>query len=209
MTPNEIRKNGAANVDLSGANLGGANLGGANIYGANLYSADLHGANLYGANLSGANLRYADLRHADLGGANLHDADLRGADLSEADLCGANLRDANLGGAYLSGAKLPDFAICPEVGSFTAWKKHSGGICRVFIPARAKRTSSLVGRKCRASEVKIIDGEPGHSIYAPRGKSIAYESGKYYKAYLFDPDPRVECSGGIHFFMTRKEAEEF
>jgi len=25
----------------------------------------------------------------------------------------------------------------------------------------------------------------------------------------FDPDPRVECSHGIHFFMTRKEAEAY
>lgn len=29
------------------------------------------------------------------------------------------------------------------------------------------------------------------------------------RADKYNDDPRVECTGGIHFFLTRQEAEEY
>jgi hypothetical protein len=193
-------------ADLYGANLRGADLQGADLQGADLRSADLYGANLTGANLRGANLYGADLYGADLTGANLRGANLRGANLYGADLYGANLYGADLRGADLTGAKLPNFAICPEEGSFIGWKKVSGGaILKLLIPAEAKRTSSLVGRKCRAEFVQVLDGE-GVSSYD--GKTY-YNVGATIYPDKYDDNIRVECTSGIHFFITRKEAEEY
>lgn len=36
-----------------------------------------------------------------------------------------------------------------------------------------------------------------------------YRVGKIIRPDLFDEDIRVECTNGIHFFITRKEAEEY
>ena len=194
-----------------------ANLRYANLHGADLRGADLRYANLYGANLGGANLRYAnlhdaDLRGADLRGANLRGADLRGANLHGADLRYANLHDADLRGADLDGAKLPHYQICPPTGSFRAWKKvwegDDSAIIEIEIPEDAQRTSSIVGRKCRASKVKVISGK-GESCTCAETQRLYYEEGKTVEADSFDPDPRVECTHGIHFFVTRKEAEDF
>jgi uncharacterized protein YjbI with pentapeptide repeats len=176
--------------------------------GADLYGANLQGANLRGADLRSANLRGADLRSADLRGADLRGADLRGADLRSADLRSANLYGANLQGAENVSDQLnAESMIVPESGQFEGWKKCRGGvIVHVMIPKKAKR-SNATGRKCRASEVKVLEvigAIKGVSIYT---ESIIYTKGKTVKADVWNEDRWVECGGGIHFFITRKEAE--
>jgi hypothetical protein len=195
----DLTRTNLSGANLSGANLSGANLSGANLSGADLSWANLSGANLSGANLSGANLSGADLTRANLTGANLSRADLTGADLTRANLTRANLYEANL-----TGAKLPNFLILPD-GDLIVWKKLSNGtICKLKILADVKRINSLVGRKCRAERAIVLEGE-GTGIY---NKDFKYEPGKEVIADSFDDDIRIECSHGIHFFITRKEAEE-
>jgi hypothetical protein len=198
-------------ANLGGANLGGANLGGANLGGANLGGANLGGANLGGANLGGADLGGANLRGANLRGANLGGADLRGADLYGADLYGANLYGANLRGADL-GEKLPHFQICPQEGAFIAYKATCEAVLTLEIQADSLRTSSLIGRKCRASTVKVLAAsvEAEDGIYhSKHDYDFTYQIGEIAGVDNFDADPRVECTSGIHFFMTRAEAEEY
>ena len=137
----------------------------ANLFGANLRNADLRDANLSNADLFGANLRGANLSNADLRCANLSNADLRGANLSNADLCGANLRGANLSNADLCGASIDQMMWniytvfyplqCPESGSYIGYKKASGLVVELEIPADARR-SSATSRKCRASKAKVL-----------------------------------------------------
>jgi len=200
-----------AYANLTGANLAcadlhGANLADANLTGANLTDAYLRGAYLHDANLAGANLACADLHGANLADANLHGAYLTDAYLRGAYLHGANLADANLHGAYLTDAYLPHFQICPEEGDFVGWKSLKGGvICKVLIPAEAKRTSSLVGRKCRSEFVKVLEGE---GVDRHTGK-LKYAPGKIVRPDSFDDNIRVECSHGIHFFVTRREASQW
>ena len=190
-------EDGGERADLREANLRGANLRGANLCEANLYGADLYGANLRGANLRGA----------DLYGANLYGADLYGADLRE-----ANLREANLRGAK----NIPFIPlVCPERGSFTAFKKCGSYIIELLIPQDAKRCSATT-RKCRASYAKVVaitnmDGsqaEVDHVINHAY-KPIEYKIGEYVHPDSFDDDRWNECSHGIHFFINRQEAVEY
>jgi hypothetical protein len=191
---------GGERAYLQRANLQGADLQRAFLRGANLQGADLRGADLQGANLQGAYLQGANLR-----GANLQGAYLQGADLQDANLQGADLR-----GADLQGANLPAFQLCPQEGAFVAWKKVRGAVLKLLVTG--KRTSSLVGRKCRASEVCVFEAfsAPGEteftSLYDPR---FIYRVGETAREENYDDDIRVECTEGIHFFMTRKEAEEY
>ena len=207
--------NGVARDIESGANLRGANLSGADLSGANLRGADLWGADLSGANLRGADLRDANLLGANLSGADLSGANLRGADLWGADLWGADLSGTNLRGANLSGAETDDktrmspYVIVPPAGRFTGYKKvfdrkqNKNVVITVEIPAGAKRVSTPVGRKCRAEYVKVING----SGVSSRGG--IYKQGKIYRPDKYDPDWRIECSKGVHFFLTPEEAEAY
>ncbi len=207
-------------ANLRGANLRGAtlvcaNLSAANLSAAHLSAADLRGANLndvalVGANLRAANLSAAHLRGADLSGATLVCANLSGANLSAANLCVADLRGANLHGANLRGVKGLDplaaarLTIVPE-GELIVYKKLLGGvICQLRIDRETKR-SNATERKCRAERAFVLSGE-GSSTHDP---SFKYVVGKTVECDQWEEDRWVECGGGIHFFLTREEAEDF
>ena len=220
----------------SGANLSGANLFGANLFDANLSGADLSRvhlsranlsrANLSGANLSGAdlsrahlsraNLSRADLYRANLSGANLSGADLSGADLSGADLFDANLFDADLFDANLSRADLSrarngalaeaQTSIVSE-GNIVGWKKcRNGVIVKLLIPQKAHR-SNATGRKCRAeyaTVLKVFGAPEGISQYDAK---FVYRKGETVRPNSWEENRFIEYGGGIHFYLTRIEAE--
>ena len=193
-------------ANLVDADLGGANLGGADLGGADLVGANLRGANLGGANLGGADLWGADLGGADLVGANLGGADLRGANLGGAYLVGANLRGANLGGAKGAELAIAKTRILPE-GDLVGWKQcRNGVIVKLKIPADAKRSSAF-GRKCRcefADVLEVIGAKVG--IGKHDGKT-EYRVGERVTPDKWTDDWQEECSHGIHFYITRLEAE--
>jgi hypothetical protein len=192
------------------ANLRGADLREANLRGADLREADLCGADLREANLRGAYLCGADLRGANLCGADLREADLCGADLRGADLRGADLRGADLEDANeVEKARLPHFQI-PE-GDLLVWKKVQGRLVNLLIPKEAKRTGSLVGRKCRAEYAKVLNIEGGEPVTSQGQQypATTYAVGETVRPDKYNPDPRIECASGIHFFLTRAEAEEW
>jgi hypothetical protein len=206
-------------ASLSDADLSGADLSGADIRNAELCDADLSGADLCGANLSGADLYNSILCGADLSGANLYSANLFSANLRDANLSGADLTSANLCGADLCGAMLTHveydeytsfFALqCPEDGSFVAWKKCANGVLvKLLIPEDAKR-SSATSRKCRASKAVVLEVIGAEKAISMTNPHFVYEVGKEVLPDSFDDYRWNECSHGIHFFLTRKEAEQY
>ena len=190
-TGKSIREIVEANrASLGGADLWGANLGGASLGNANLENANLENANLWGANLWGANLWGADLRGANLG--NAENVDLH------------RLHD--------------HVSILPE-GELIGWKKtiSSKGepiLVKLRIPVDARR-SNAAGRKCRCDKAIIlsqehVDGKRfrgmSHSQY---DSEFAYTTGETLTITDFDEDVWEECAKGIHFFITRSEAEDY
>lgn len=187
----------------------------ADLSGADLRGIDLYDTNLYFINFSGADLSYADLSSTNL----------RNADLSYADLCHVNFRGADLRGAILLGAKTENvkynsetsfYALqCPETGSFTAFKKCRDKVVELIIPKSAKR-SSATSRKCRANKAKVIaiynldkTVSDLKKIASNRDKSFIYEIGKTVIVKNFDENRWMECSTGIHFFLTFDEAKQY
>jgi hypothetical protein len=197
-------------ADLYGANLSGADLSRADLYGANLSGADLYGANLSRANLSRADLSGANLSRADLYGANLSGADLYGADLYGADLYGADLYGANLYRAKeLSKLVVAQISILPDDGDVIAWKKCRGDVLvKLRIPADAKRSNST-GRKCRASSAEVLEIIGAEVAYSKHDRNFTYRVGETVTADDFDENRWNECAAGIHFFITRAEAEDY
>ena len=163
------------------------------------------------ANLFGANLRCADLRCADLRCANLRCADLCRADLRNADLCDADLRCASMDQMIwnIHTAFYP--LQCPDSGSYIGYKKASGLVVELEIPADARR-SSATSRKCRASKAKVlsitdINGNPGgDQVRSNFDPNFVYAIGETVEVTDFDDNRWNECSTGIHHFITRAEA---
>ena len=177
---------------------------------------DIDGWGNMGADLRGADLVAADLREADLREAGLREAGLRGADLVAADLRGAGLRGADLRGAKIDENTRINLPIsCPDTGVFTAWKKASGYIIQLEIPAESKRLSATT-RKCRCNIAKVvaiqnIDGTDSGLLEVRSGydHNFIYKVGETVSVDKFDSNRWNECSNGIHFFITREEAVNY
>lgn len=156
------------------------------------------------------------LRDADLSGFDLSHADLTNADLTNADLSGADLTKANMMGAEGADLIMAQTRILPDGGDIIGWKKawtvdDQPIIVKLLIPSDAQRSNGM-GRRCRASEAKVLDLQDlaGHSIatvaYSAHDPEFAYRLGETVESDGFDPDRWAECTDGIHFFITRIEA---
>ena len=150
--------------------------------------------------------------------ADLSRADLSGADLSRANLSGANLIGANLSGAYLRGADLRDangaglaLAMSSHLpaGDIIGWKKCMNDvIVKLRIPEAAARSHGA-SRKCRAEYAVVLEVIGANEGVSQYDKATTYRAGETVKPMSWDPDRWNECAGGIHFFITREEAEAF
>ena len=199
-------------ADLHGAILSRAILIGANMYdadlsGANMYGADLRGAILRGANMYGADLSCANMNGADLSGANMYGADLSCANMNGANLSGAILSCANVNGADLSGAdrlrkgiKLSE----PIIG----WKKCKNNVLVKLEIPRGAIVFSINNKKCRTDKAKVLEIIGGNRAYSNH-KFFSYYVGDVIEIFDFNCEYNIECAEGIHFFRTRKEAENY
>lgn len=210
---------GGERANLCGADLSDTDLRNVNLHHALLIHADLCNANLSGIDLCGVDLSDARLCNADLSCAIINAANLSYADLSGANLSGVNLSRANLRGTDLSKLIYDEdtafYALqCPETGSFIGYKKAHGYIVELEILADAKR-SSATSRKCRCSAAKVlsittVNGKTKvKEIASNRDSNFVYRVGEIVRVDYFDEDRWNECSTGIHFFITRSEAERY
>jgi len=219
------------NVDLHGADLHGAILIDADLRECNLMYANLRDANLRridlrDVNLQEASLRHANLQHVTLYRVNLYAANLQHANLTEAFLKDVVLTNAKLRYANLNNALVRDTDLysaiwdhttigiheAPE-GDLIGWGMKSGHIVKMLIPADAPRSCST-GRKCRAAWVRVleiddgaIDGfehlwEDDYDQYC-----VIYKVGEIVRVSGWEKNRWRECAPGIHFFLTRHEAE--
>ena len=120
---------------------------------------------------------------------------------------------ANLSSADLSCAKNSEMAVAmtrilPE-GTLIGWKKCMDDIIvKVRIPEEAKRSHAF-GRKCRAEYVDVIEVIGAEKAISLDDGKTEYVTGQRVTPNSFDEDWTEECSSGIHFFITRLEAESY
>ena len=128
-------------------------------------------------------------------------------------LADAYLERANLAGANLARAKNADFAIAqtrilPE-GDLIGWKKcMQDVIVKLRIPEAAKRSHAF-GRKCRAEYADVVEVIGADVGISKHDCSTEYRVGQRVIPHRFDENWAEECSSGIHFFITRLEAEAY
>ena len=147
----------------------------------------------------------ANLCGANLCGANLHNANLRSA-----DLCGADLRNANLCGADLDEKEQKRKGIIVQ-NKLTGWKKCCNDVLVKLEIPKGAIVFCINGSKCRTNVAKIIkiEGGDGKIAVSNYDRNFVYKLGKTIRIDDFDCAYNVECSTGIHFFRTKKEASEY
>ena len=136
----------------------------------------------------------------------IREANLRGANLSMADLSEA--KNAELPQSYT--------VILPE-GSIIGWKLCADNILvKLRIPEEAKR-SNATGRKCRAEYADVIE----MIDLKDKRRRVIEAVSTYDSTFKYTVGERVtpkekwnedrfdECASGIHFFITRIEAENY
>jgi hypothetical protein len=138
---------------------------------------------------------------------------LEKATASRANLYCANLSGAELSGANLSGAKNSELIIAQTRiladGQLIGWKKCKNGvIVKLQIPAKAKRSHAF-GRKCRAEYVKVLQVIGADVGISQHDNKTEYRKGETVRTDSFSDYWQNECAPGIHFFITRIEAEEY
>lgn len=93
-----------------------------------------------------------------------------------------------------------------------AWKKVVGRdgsleLVQLKISADVPRVKPYGQNKCRAERAFVVNGPlVSESWYR---HSFRYYPGTTVIADNYNPDPWEVCSGGIHFFLTREEAENY
>ena len=182
-------------------------------------AAELCDGNFRGADLTSCDLRWSDIDYVHFENANLTDVDLRWTNNSYwARFEGANMKGINIEGspiddeAALGAQNLFIPMVCPEEGSFIAWKKcRDEKIVKLQVPENALRTGGA-RYSCRASEVLILDIFDGENS-CDEAISIDDETIIYHKGELVKDKEEFDSSllhsgAGIYFFITRAEAEK-
>jgi hypothetical protein len=131
------------------------------------------------------------------------------ANLSRANLSGADLSRANLSGATGAELTIAKTRILPDEGAIIGWKKCRGDvIVKLLIPAEAKRSHAF-GRKCRAERVEVLEVFGAEFGLSMHDATTVYRKGEVVRPDSFSEDWQDECAPGIHFFITRLEAENY
>jgi hypothetical protein len=81
-------------------------------------------------------------------------------------------------------------------------------IVKLKIPSDAKR-SNATGRKCRAEFVEVLEVIGSNVGTSSHKRGVTYKKGETVKCDKWCEDRFQECAGGIHFFITRIEAENY
>jgi len=99
--------------------------------------------------------------------------------------------------------------VLPDEGDIIGWKKCLDGVIVKLLVKSDTPRSSATTRKCRAKEVTVLDVIGSDVGVSHHDKSVEYRVGETVTCDNWDEDRWNECSGGIHFFITRQEAEDY
>jgi len=211
-------------ADLSGADLWGAQMKGVDLFHANLelsdcYESDFSKAHFHNTILTGAHLDQANFNKAVFVNTKL-DANLYWSNFAGAEFRGISVDSyTNLEGVNLFNVSFVHISphsyyptgriISEDIYGYKKCEDKEGHsiIVKLKIP-RGAIVFSINGRKCRTNQAEVISIEGADRAYS-QFNHISYYVGDKFFIYNFDCQYNVECGEGIHFFMTKKEAEQY
>lgn len=154
----------------------------------------------------------ADFEDADLCWTHFYDCLFEDTDMSSADLRDAQFHKCDTDGIIANARTAGFWPVCPVEGAFIGWKWASDCLVKLRIPEDAQRSSGT-SRKCRCDKAEVLeitrDGEPVEETYSDHDFNFMYRVGEIVEEPRYNPDRWKICTSGIHFFMTKDEAENY
>ena len=180
-------------------------LNGVNFENSSVENSLFDGCPMRGANFKRAKMVTASFRYCDMRECNIEDANLFGAVLEYADLTG-----------IISNEGTQWFRLhCPETGAFLAYKKCvNDRMVQLLVPADAKRTSATFP-SCRCNKAKVLTiksfdfKENFDEAWSLVDENFVYRKGEWVEVENFNEDRWQDSTTGIHFWLTREEAEAY
>lgn len=232
----DLRKVDLSHLDLSGRDLRRADLREADLRGAKLTGANLSCANLACANLEGTILEFANLAEARLSNAKRKNLEfIRGKILDDPIVAykyvkkdvvvkvslGLDLCEnwARVSVPMIIKLKIPKDSIvfCINGGKCRTNKvevlellKYDPSMVDIAYPMFMQRFAnekSIWGSE--AFKVEIIDYLDDDPAYSSYNHDFKYRLGQKKKVENFDLQYNIECSTGIHFFMSKEEVMDY
>lgn len=194
-----------SNMDFTLSSFQNTVLNGVNLENSSVENALFDGCPMKGANFKNSKMVTASFRYCDMRECNIEDADLFGAVLEFADLRGT-----------VSNEGTKWFRLrCPEKGAFLGYKKCvNDRMVQLLIPADAKRTSATLP-SCRCNKAKVLTIKSFDftrnfdEAWSLVDENFIYKKGEWVEVKDFNENRWQDSTTGIHFWMTRAEAEAY
>lgn len=223
----DLSKTTLINIDFSGMDLRHINFYKTTMNGVDFSKADIrfavfketdviftcfNKANLYEANFSEARLYNTDFVGANLCGVDFDGTHFTGINFFKSKIYNANFNNCNFGYCttieYADG-KLTEYRrgkILTE--DIIGYKKCQDDVIVTLKIPRGAIVFSINGTKCRTNKAKVIAIDGAKKAISHFNKMSYYE-GDEFTIYDFNCTYNDQCGEGIHFFMTREEAERY
>lgn len=203
------------NMDLTNAELSDADFTLSSFQNTKLDGANFENSSVENALFDGCSMKNANFKHANMKTGSFRYCDMRNCNIEDADLFGAVLEYAKLDG-IISNEGTKWFRLhCPERGAFLGYKKCvNNRLVQLLIPADAKRTSATLP-SCRCNKAKVLtiksfDYQDNYDeAWSLVDENFVYKKGEWVEVKDFNEDRWMDSTTGIHFWMTRKEAQDY
>lgn len=204
-----LKKVDMSNTYFYSSNLEGTFFAETNLTGAVFRDCSMAHCHFFKTNLERTQFINCNLMYSIFGRSILKETWFNGSNLSQADLSMASVMEdikANEG-------TMGYWPVAPVEGAFIGYKKlHNESIAKLLIPEDASRSSATT-RKCRASKAMVLEiwdkeGSPIKSERSRRESGFIYRVGETVEPVRpFNTNRWDECSSGIHFFISKEEAQ--
>lgn len=205
LEPGDLTGADLSNIDFTLSSFENVKLDQVNFSGSSVENALFDGCSMEGADFENANMKTASFRFCNMKNCNIKGANLYGAVLENADLTDIK-SDENTRWFRLH---------CPEKGAFLGYKKCvNNRMVQLLIPADALRTSATLP-SCRCSKAKVLTiksfdfKENFDEAWSLVDENFEYKRGEWVEVKDFNKDRWMDSTTGIHFWMTREEAEAY
>ena len=211
----ELKECEFKDMDLTGWNLSNIDFTLSSFQNVILNGVDFCKSTVENALFDGCPMQGANFRNAVMKTASFRYCDMSRCDIRGAYLFGAVLEFANLEG-IISDEETKWFRLhCPEKGAFLAYKKCvNDRMVQLLVPADALRTSATLP-SCRCNKAKVLTiksfdfKENFEEAWSLVDEDFVYKKGEWVEVKNFNEDRWQDSTTGIHFWLTREEAEAY
>ncbi len=157
---------------------------------------------------SNSDFRYSDFSNSYFSNSYFRNSNFRYSNFRYSNFRNSDFRNSDFRNSDFRNSKF-NYRILPEEGKIIGYKKAGNEIIKLEIDCETA-VGGMIGRKCRCKKAKVLEiTNNKKEIYSDYDNSFIYKVGEIVEVEDWNDKPYLECEKGIHFFITRQEAEDY